>query len=121
MAPYLDYDDLAATKDVDIAAVKSSLASGQAELEGTTPPPVSDDYMYDFKYNHSLPTSDVLGVEIPQSCDARKEAEGIVTQLEEVLSNRDAQSFADLFLPYGQSRALFDLTTIPNQSYRCLA
>ncbi|GLA08390.1 hypothetical protein AnigIFM60653_009921 [Aspergillus niger] len=43
--------------------------------------PVADDFMYDFKYNHSLPTTTMLGVKIPINCDIQKEAEGIITRL----------------------------------------
>ncbi|KUL88290.1 hypothetical protein ZTR_04947 [Talaromyces verruculosus] len=65
--------------------------------------PVEDNFMYDFKYNHSLPTTEVLGVEIPTDCDARKEAEGIVAQLSKATSEGDAQAFAGLFLDYGEN------------------
>lgn len=53
------------------------------------------------KYNHSLPTTDVLGVEIPAYSDAQKEAEGIVARVSEATSAGDAQAFAGLFLDYG--------------------
>lgn len=66
--------------------------------------PVADDFMYDFKYNHSLPTTDVLGIEIPVDCDAQKEAEGIVARLSKAASEGDAQAFAALFLDYGKNR-----------------
>ncbi|KAL3458790.1 hypothetical protein BJX64DRAFT_301721 [Aspergillus heterothallicus] len=63
--------------------------------------PVAGDFMYDFKYNHSLPTVDVLGVEIPVDCDAQKEAEGIVARLSAATADTDAHAFAGLFLDYG--------------------
>ena len=66
------------------------------------PPPVADDFMYDFKYNHELPTAEILGVQVPTDCDAHKEAEGIVSRLEEVMANGDAQGFADLFWEFGK-------------------
>lgn len=80
------------------------------------PKPVANDFMYDFKYNHSLPTTDVLGVDIPADCDAQKEAEGIVARLSTATSEGDAQAFAALFLDYGkkvQKRPLF-LLSLPD-------
>jgi hypothetical protein len=65
--------------------------------------PVADDFMYDFKYNHSLPTTDILGVKIPTDCDTQKEAEGIVARLSTATSKGDAQAFAGLFLDYGEA------------------
>ncbi|VUC28219.1 unnamed protein product [Clonostachys rosea] len=64
-------------------------------------PPVADDFMYDFKYNHALPTTDVLGIEIPSDCNAQLEAEGIVKNLSNAMGAGDAQAFTDLFLEYG--------------------
>lgn len=91
--------DHAEANGVDIAA---RAAVKQAELNRTAErPPVADDYMYDFKYNHALPTTDVLGVQIPQDCDAQAEAEGIVRQLSDALGSGNAEAFADLFLEYG--------------------
>ncbi|BCS24985.1 flavin-containing monooxygenase [Aspergillus puulaauensis] len=72
--------------------------------------PVADDFMYDFKYNHSLPTTDVLGVDIPADCDAQKEAEGIVARLEAATTKKDAQAFAALFLDYGVWRDKLSFT-----------
>ncbi|KAI8224912.1 putative indole-3-pyruvate monooxygenase YUCCA4, partial [Colletotrichum sp. SAR 10_86] len=90
--------DHAEANGVDIAA---RAAVKQAELNGTAErPPVADDYMYDFKYNHALPTTDVLGVQVPQDCDAQAEAEGIVRQLSDALGSGHAEAFADLFLEY---------------------
>ncbi|OJJ56530.1 hypothetical protein ASPSYDRAFT_155937 [Aspergillus sydowii CBS 593.65] len=74
------------------------------------PKPVADDFMYDFKYNHSLPTTDVLGVDIPADCDAQKEAEGIVARLSTATSEGDAQAFAALFLDYGVWRDKLSFT-----------
>lgn len=65
--------------------------------------PVADDFMYDFKYNHSLPTTEVLGIEIPADCDAQKEAEGIVARLSKATFSEDAEAFAGLFLDYGET------------------
>lgn len=64
--------------------------------------PVADDFMYDFKYNHALPTTDILGITIPVDCDAQKEADGIVARLSQATSKADAQAFGDLFLDYGK-------------------
>lgn len=64
--------------------------------------PVADDFMYDFKYNHPLPTTDVLGIDIPADCDAQKEAECIAANLSKATSEEDPQAFAELFLDYGK-------------------
>ncbi|CAG9972548.1 unnamed protein product [Clonostachys byssicola] len=64
-------------------------------------PPVADDFMYDFKYNHALPTTDVLGIEVPSDCNAQVEAEGIVRNLSKAMGAGDAQAFTDMFLEYG--------------------
>lgn len=65
-------------------------------------PPVADDYMYAFKYNHELPTIDVLGVDIAADINPQKEAEGIVDELSKTLGSGDANGFANLFLDYGE-------------------
>ncbi|KAF5511864.1 putative indole-3-pyruvate monooxygenase YUCCA4 [Colletotrichum siamense] len=107
MAPSTVFDH-AEANGVDIAA---RAAVKQAELNGTAErPPVADDYMYDFKYNHALPTTDVLGVQIPQDCDAQSEAEGIVRQLSDALGSGNAEAFADLFLEYGVWRDKLSFT-----------
>ncbi|KAK2604480.1 hypothetical protein N8I77_007407 [Diaporthe amygdali] len=95
---------------VDTSDVKSKTGVSQIKLEATAKPPVADDYMYDFKYNHALPTSDVLQIEIPDDCDAQKEARSIVSRLSEVLGKGDAQGFADLFLDYGVWRDKLSFT-----------
>ena len=79
-----------------------SKAKGVVKYHDNVPKPVADDFMYDFKYNHSLPTTDGLGVDIPADCDAQKEAEGIVARLSTATSEGDAQAFAALFLDYGK-------------------
>lgn len=58
--------------------------------------------MYDFKYNHALPTHDALGVAIPYDVDPTKVAHDLVAQLSDILGNGRPQEFADLFLEYGQ-------------------
>ncbi|KAL2410966.1 hypothetical protein ABEF95_003029 [Exophiala dermatitidis] len=101
MAPYLSVHESAVDNVVDVGDLKAKVGVSQVELEPTAKPPVADNYMYDFKYNHGLPTSDVLGVEIPSDCDAQKEAEAIVSWLSSVMGRGDAQGFADMFLEYG--------------------
>ncbi|KAI9147387.1 putative indole-3-pyruvate monooxygenase [Paramyrothecium foliicola] len=86
----------------DLANLKAKIVVDHVELDDSSPePPVADDFMYDFKYNHALPTTEVLGVEIPLDCDARKEAEGIVALLSDIMGKGDAPAFADLFLEHG--------------------
>lgn len=94
--------DLSSDNKVDIADVKAKVVVDHVELEVTPEPPVADNFMYDFKYNHALPTSDVLGIEIPADCDAQKEAGALVARLSAAMGAGDAQAFTDLFLEYGQ-------------------
>ncbi|KAJ5712786.1 hypothetical protein N7493_009254 [Penicillium malachiteum] len=80
---------------------KTRLSSGTAIFDHeNVPKPVADDFMYDFKFNHPLPTTDILRVEIPADFDAQKEAEGIVACLSKATSEGDAEAFAELFLDY---------------------
>lgn len=88
--------------EVGVADLKSKVVLDQVELEVGPEPPVADNFMYDFKYNHALPTNDILGTEIPADCDAQKEADAIVARLSEVLGKGDAQGFTDMFLEYGE-------------------
>lgn len=74
-------------------------------IEPVEKKPVADDFMYDFKYNHALPTIDVLGINIPEDTDAQKEAEGIVSRLADVLGRGDAEGFTSMFLEYGTSHS----------------
>jgi hypothetical protein len=97
MAPYVR--ESAGADHVSKAYIQSKSAVLNHDQ---APKPVADDFMYDFKYNHSLPTTDILGVEIPTDCDAQKEAEGIVARLSTATSEGDAQAFAGLFLDYGE-------------------
>ncbi|WVR05527.1 hypothetical protein IAU60_002545 [Kwoniella sp. DSM 27419] len=87
---------------VEVADLKSKVVVGHVEVE-ITPKAVTiaDNYMYDFKYNHALPTNESLGVTIPSDVDAVKEAELLTNRLSNVLGNGDAQGFADMFLDYG--------------------
>lgn len=94
--------EVAVPNNVDIADVKAKVAVDHVELEVGPKLPVADNFMYDFKYNHALPTSKDLGIEIPADCDAQKEAEGIVARLSEAMGKGDAQAFTDIFLEYGE-------------------
>jgi hypothetical protein len=87
---------------VDVADLKAKMVGNNVELVEDHKPPVADDFMYDFKYNHSLPTIDSLGQDIPGDLDAKHEAERLARILENALSEGDAQAFADLFLDYGE-------------------
>jgi len=80
--------------------IKTDIVIGKNEVPK---PPVADDFMYDFKYNHPLPTTEILGIDIPADCNAQLEAEGIVEKLSTVMRKGDANAFADLFLDYGES------------------
>lgn len=105
MAPHATADFTVDTPNLYEKDLKAKVVTKHVEIEAHTPPkeekPVADNFMYDFQYNSPLPTSDVLGVEVPHDCDAEKEANAIVQRLAEVLSNGDAQSFTDLFLETG--------------------
>lgn len=107
MAPFLGQEAESVPRDVindNIKSKSKNLVINSSREETDEKPPVADDFMYDFKYNHPLPTTNVLGVEIPASCDAQKEAEGIVEKISEAMSKGDAQAFTDLFLKAGQQR-----------------
>lgn len=103
MAPHAIYDE-PFVPDTIVDEVKAKVVLKHVELEPEPPKPVADDFMYDFKYNHALPTTDVLQVEVPVECDARQVAEHINAQLESTLSVGDAEKFVDLFLEYGTFR-----------------
>jgi hypothetical protein len=90
-----------------LPAIKSNIAIGQNEVPK---PPIADDFMYDFKYNHPLPTTDLLGVEIPGDCNAQLEAEGLVERLSDAMGKGDAHAFTQLFLDYGE----FGYASSPN-------
>lgn len=96
MAPSTIIDEAQA-----VPVVTKSVPKKQYAIEPN--PPVADDYMYDFKYNHELPTIDVLGIDIPADVNPQKEAEGVVASLEKVLGSGDAEGFANLFLDSGMS------------------
>lgn len=82
--------------------LKAKVVVGTVEVEEDTPKaPVADNFMYDFKYSHPLPTPAHLGIDIPENCDAQAAAESIMAQLEETMSKGDAQAFGDLFYEDG--------------------
>jgi hypothetical protein len=86
----------------DMHNVGLKIVNGQLDLEKASPP-LADNYMYDFKYNHALPTTDLLGTTVDVDVDAKQVADGLVSQLETILGNGDAEGFADLFVDYGRS------------------
>ncbi|KAL4893491.1 hypothetical protein BDV59DRAFT_207605 [Aspergillus ambiguus] len=95
---------------VNMADFKAQVMVSELETTSKPKPPVDDDFMYDFKYNHALPTSDVLGIDVPGDCNAQKEAEAIVASLSEIMGAGDAQAFTDMFLPYGVWRDKLSFT-----------
>jgi hypothetical protein len=98
MAPYIQESSGADSVS------QTALQSENAMLNhGQVRKPVADNFMYDFKYNHSLPTTSALGINIPTDCDAQREAEGILASLASATSAGDAQAFAALFLDYGET------------------
>lgn len=102
MAP-IAIDEVAIEHKINVADLKAKVRVKDVELQlPSYHPPVADDYMYDFKYNHALPTSDVLGITIPDDCDAQTEAEAIVAHLSEVMGQGHGEKFANLFLEYGK-------------------
>lgn len=101
MAPYINSPDSGVDSNVDVENLKTKVGVSQVKFDSTAQLPVADDYMYDFKYNHALPTTDVLGVEIPADCDAQKEAQSVMASISIALGKGDAQGFTDLFIEYG--------------------
>lgn len=81
--------------------LEAKVVDGKVQVQHS-PSPLADDYMYDFQYNHGLPTHDALGVSIAEDVDAPEVAQNLVAQLSDILGNGRAQEFADLFLEYGQ-------------------
>lgn len=97
------YNSHAPAPQVDLVDVKSKVVVDHVELEASPAPPVADDFMYDFKYNHPLPTPQSLGINIPAGCDAQQAAESIVSLLSKAMIAGDATAFGDLFLEFGKS------------------
>lgn len=103
MAPIAIHEIEQNINNVDLADLKAKAQAKVIELQAPShKPAVADDFMYDFKYNHALPTTDVLGIDIPEDCDAQKEAGLIVDRLSQTMSSGDANAFTDLFLDYGE-------------------
>lgn len=90
---------------IDIPSAKgqqSKIINGHVELEKETPAPVADNFMYDFKYNHSLPTIDSLGVEVPSDADPNQIAESLAAELATAWSSGTGDQFAGMFLDHGE-------------------
>jgi len=86
MSPTAIFDN--APDAADPANLKAKLVAGQAEVE-TASPPVADNFMYDFKYNHALPTIDVLGQDIAADVNAQEVAEELLAKLEQIIAEKD--------------------------------
>lgn len=93
---------------IDLANLKAKVVNHQVEVETIPRPPVADNFMYDFKYNHELPTTNFLGREIPAELDAQAAAEDIADRLAECLGTGDAAAFTDLFADYGEPSSCLD-------------
>ncbi|WVQ84769.1 hypothetical protein IAT38_006926 [Cryptococcus sp. DSM 104549] len=101
MAPVAISEPVANGTSTDPAQLKSQLAvSGRKPLP-VHPDAVAPDYMYKFKYNHSLPLHGKGGVEIPQDANPKSAATEVVTQLSEALGKQDPEAFTSLFLEHG--------------------
>jgi hypothetical protein len=107
MAPTAVYEPSSQT---DISDLKSKIVNGHVELERDAPPPVADNFMYDFKYNHSLPTIESLGVEVSPDVNTNEVAESLAAELAGVWSSGNAAGFTDMFLDYGELRLLRCIT-----------
>ncbi|WWC65532.1 uncharacterized protein I303_108150 [Kwoniella dejecticola CBS 10117] len=83
------------------ANLKAKVVEGHVEVEKQPKLPLADNYMYDFQYNHELPTIKSLGQDIAQDIDPIQEAEKFVAVLSKVLAAGDAAGFTDLFLEHG--------------------
>ncbi|XRM48097.1 hypothetical protein ABZX51_011038 [Aspergillus tubingensis] len=94
------HDPVLGSSKANMTDIKAKAVVKELECHPSKPP-VDDNFMYDFKYNHVLPSSDVLGIEVPTDCDAQREAEDIVARLSQTMGAGDAQAFAEMFLPYG--------------------
>ncbi|SPO00336.1 probable flavoprotein involved in K+ transport [Cephalotrichum gorgonifer] len=110
MSPYINSHDSVAYDNAGTGHINNKVGVSSVNIEAVEAPPVADDYMYDFKYNHALPTSDVLGIEVPADCNAQMEAEGICTRLSQAMGKGDAQAFSDMFLEEGVWRDKLSFT-----------
>ena len=84
------------------ADLKTKVVDHHIEVESTPKGPVADDFMYDFRFNHQLPTVDFLGRDIPADLDAEDSARGIANEFARCLGSGDAAGFTDLFVDYGK-------------------
>ncbi|GLA97328.1 hypothetical protein AtubIFM61612_007929 [Aspergillus tubingensis] len=103
------HDSVLDSSKANMTDIKAEAVVKELECHPSKPP-VDDNFMYDFKFNHVLPSSDVLGIEIPTDCDAQREAEDIVARLSQTMGAGDAQAFAEMFLPYGVWRDKLSFT-----------
>ncbi|PLB51483.1 putative flavo protein [Aspergillus steynii IBT 23096] len=66
-----------------------------------TKPPLSDDFMYDFKYDFPLPTigsADILDFSAEDEKHKNATAEQFLKDLERIIERHDSKAFAELFL-----------------------
>lgn len=96
----------------NLAALKAQVAQTHAAVLAKKP--VADDYMYKFKHNAPLPLLGPDHVDIDDSA-FHVQVESLVAALSSALRNKDAESFASLFLPNGKSLRVSKLKS------RCLA
>ena len=85
---------------------------GEVELDGGAKGPVPDDYLYDFKYNHPLPTSSRLGTTVAEDADAEVIAASLLDKLSSALGDGDANRFADLFVDFGEHSSHYYLAAV---------
>ncbi|KAG8623259.1 hypothetical protein KVT40_008235 [Elsinoe batatas] len=96
--------DLAAhghAADPGVQDLKAKVVVNTVHVEEDAPKPVADDFMYDFKYSHPLPTPERLGVAVPEGCDAQSAAESLIKQLADATKTPDPSAFGNLFLECG--------------------
>lgn len=99
----LTQQEYAFDRRFDSVDLKSKVVVNHVELEADPTPPLADNFMYDFKFNHPLPTCYELGIEVPANCDAQEVAEKIVERLSAVMQDGDVKGFTDMFLEHGTS------------------
>lgn len=93
------------TAVVDTTAPADLIADLKAKVSGASDQPkaaLADNYMYDFQYNHELPTTEALKTKIAEDVDATKVAEELTATLTKVLGDGDAAAFAGLFIDSGE-------------------
>lgn len=99
----------------DPVDLKSKVVVDNVELEAAPAPPVADDFMYDFKYNHPLPTPQSLGISIPAGCDAQQAADSILSSLSKAMIAQDAEAFGQLFLEFGKPKDMKCVSSTANR------